>query len=475
MPTSLPFVDTLPPQSRMHDVRDGRVWNRDQLADAVAARADAIAGRIGVGASPLVVAEAQASETLISLFAAWAAGRMAVVVNPALAPPERANVIAHTQASAWVSEGGRIQPTGAPSSGGEPGEPRPLQLDAPALMMMTSGTTGVPKGIVHSLRSLAARVALNIAHIGTADLQSSLCVLPAFFGHGLIGNCMTPLAAGGRLHLWSTPQMTEIGGFTDVLETNEIGFMSAVPTFWKLALRLAPPARKTLGRVHVGSAPLSTSQWQAIADWAGTDRVFNMFGMTETANWIGGGSLADSAGRDGYVGRVWGGRYAVLGDNGTVAGMGRGEVLVSSPSIMLGYHGQAAANDAAFHGGWFRTGDVGELAQDGTLTLVGRIKSEINRAGIKVLAEEIDMMLERHDAVEEACAFALPDPVSGESVAAAIVLRAGAEADRAAIREWCRSQVRPEAVPGELFVVDAIPRNDRGKIVRAAVRDAVAG
>jgi acyl-CoA synthetase (AMP-forming)/AMP-acid ligase II len=138
--------------------------------------------------------------------------------------------------------------------------------------------------------------------------------------------------------------------------------------------------------------------------------------------------------------------------------------------MMLGYWRRPDLDADAFVDGWFRTGDTGELAADGRLTLVGRIKSEINRGGIKVQAEEVDMLLERHPGILEACAFGIPDPVAGEAVGAALVLRPGTPFEPEAIKAWCRQQARPDAVPSRLYAMAAIPRNDRGKIVRAEVR-----
>ena len=470
---SVPLLDQFPRSAAMTDLRSGQRWTLDDIRSAVAVRRKQLASALSGLAGPVVVGEANGAEALISLFATWAAGRMAVMVNPGLAPPERLTVIAHSGATGWISGGGQVEKVkGAETTDGEPG---PLTMDAPCLMMMTSGTTGTPKGILHSPRSLKARVALNIAHIGEAPLMRSLCVLPVFFGHGLIGNCLTPLAAGGELFLLNGPQPAELASFGTMLDRNRIAFMSSVPSFWRLASRAPRPEAGRLQRVHIGSAPLSAELWQAISDWAGIGEVYNMFGMTETANWIGGATLSEAAGRDGHVGRIWGGHYGVRDDTGRIHDRGRGEVLVSSPSIMLGYTGSVSLTRAAFSGDWFRTGDIGELSEDGSLTLVGRMKTEINRGGIKILAEEIDMMLERHPDIEEACAFAIPDPAAGEAVGAALVFKAGSAANIAAIRQWCRGQVRAEGVPVKLVAVEEIPRNDRGKIVRSAVREAVLG
>ena len=478
----LPFVDTLPETSEILDVRSGRLLAIGEIKTLVSERAELLAQGRPLPSGPVVVGEKNGIEALLSLFAVWASGRMAVMVNPGLAPPEKANVIAHSGAVGWISDDGRIESVSAPQSSSlnEPASHdasagAELSFDRACLMMMTSGTTGKPKGIVHSLRSVQARIALNIAHIGEKTLRKTLCVLPVFFGHGLIGNCLTALSAGGRLSLWTGPGPAEIGDLANHIATHQISFMSSVPTFWRMALRASPPAPGILERVHVGSAPLSADHWQAIADWTGTQEVYNLFGMTETANWIGGANLAEAKGRSGHIGRIWGGAYAVRDESGAITRSGRGEVLVSSPSIMLGYFGNEDLNREAFVGDWFRTGDIGELESNGSLTLVGRMKTEINRAGIKILAEEIDMMLERHPAVAEACAFGYPDPVAGEAVGAAIVLVQGEECEAGVIRKWCRDQVRAEAVPQRLVVVSSVPRNDRGKIVRSDVRDAVLG
>jgi acyl-CoA synthetase (AMP-forming)/AMP-acid ligase II len=257
-----------------------------------------------------------------------------------------------------------------------------------------------------------------------------------------------------------------------LIDGQEISFMSSVPSFWKIAMRMSEPPKKPLLRVHVGSAPLSLELWREISRWTGTKRVYNMYGMTETANWIGGASLEEPGADDGLVGRVWGGSFGVLGDDGEVRTKGNGEVVLNSPSIMLGFHGMADKTAEVFHGSWFRTGDIGEIDGEGRLFLVGRIKNEINRGGIKVPAEEIDMLLERHPDVAEACAFGVPDPVSGEAVAAAIVIRPDSQSTDDAIKDWCRRHIRAEAVPSQLFRLAEIPRNERGKIVRSVVREA---
>lgn len=468
-----PLLASFPGHAKIVDLRSGLTLTCSDLLARVDGEAKAMAASGLPARAPVVVGHPSALDTLATLFAAWVAGHPAIVVNPDLRAEERKNVVLHSGAVHWFGPAGQGLTQTKPPQGQEVGDPAlPLDRDEAALVLMTSGTTGVPRGIVHTIGSLDARLALNAAHIGEDILSRSLCVLPVFFGHGLIGNCLTPLAAGGTLFLWNSPDMDETRMLGEIIDRHEITFMSSVPTFWTLATRIATPPAKPLKRLHVGSAPLSIAQWSSICEWNGTSEVFNMFGMTEAANWIGGASIKEADGRDGYVGRIWGGDYSVLGEDGRILPSGRGEVLVRSPSMMVEYLGETEKTSQAFHHGWFRTGDIGELGDDGALTLVGRIKSEINRAGIKVQAEEIDMLLERHPAIAQACAFAIPDPASGEAVAAAIVLKAGATADQESIKTWCRQRVRAEAVPAKLFFLSEIPTNDRGKIVREDVRAA---
>ncbi|MEO0543144.1 MAG: fatty acid--CoA ligase family protein [Pseudomonadota bacterium] len=465
----IPMLDCFPATASIYD-------HRQDTSYSILAFRKLVTESIGKSTKwncRVVVSEADPIKALSLLFAHWTLGNCVVLVNPGLQPIEQQTVVEHTGASDWYGDhDASIVPFMADNDnhdGAVPSKPKPLDVDQPALVLMTSGTTGTPKGIVHSIRSLNARLALNNCFIDRGVSKNTLCILPLFFGHGLIGNCLTPLAAGNALHLLPSPSLAEIAQMGSLIDNHEITFMSSVPTFWKLVLRMQRPKKRTLQRVHVGSAPLSIPNWKAVQDWTGCSSVFNMYGMTETANWIGGGSLAEAGQRDGFVGRIWGGVYAIRLENGEIAASGRGEVLVSSPSQMLGYLNAPEKTAEAMHGEWFRTGDIGELTAGGELTLVGRSKTEINRGGIKILAEEVDMMLERHDAVSEACAFGVPDEVLGEAVAVAVVFNEGQAVSKSELRSWCRTQVRAEAVPTQYIFTDAIPKNARGKIVRRDV------
>lgn len=462
--SDLPFLWILPETASLQDMRSGRSLSADQLRARALARAHSLSSAGAGQGHRIAIAQADPIDYLTDIFACWSIGACAVAVSPALPTPERAIVTAALDLHLWLdgTAVGRLDGTGAAAT--------PLGPDAPALLMTTSGTTGRPKGVTLSLRALEARVLLNLAQMPADEIATTLCPLPVFFGHGLIGNILTPLASGARVLLWPAPRMDELPAVASALSDEGVRFLSSVPAFWQMLMRMAPPLPAgKLRRVHVGSAPLAAELWGDIARWSGTANVWNMFGMTEAANWISGARLLDPP-QEAAIGAPWGGRFAVLTDTG-IARSGQGELLLRGPALMQGYWNAPDMTADAHVGGWFRTGDIATLACDGSAILRGRRKFEINRAGVKVLAEEVDMLLMRHPDVAEALAVGLPDAVAGEVVGAGVVLRAGSKLDLAALTDWCRGQARPEAVPARLAFFDDMPRTDRGKPDRAALRD----
>ncbi len=446
----------------IHDLTAGVAWSAAELSAEVARRAQALATN-GIGSRSIVaIAHGGSAAFFADLLAVWSLGAAAACLDPALTPSERENVIAFCKPRAVLCEDRVAVEPGA-------AETRDHAMDDAALILFTSGTTGAPKGVVLSSSALLARLSLNRDAIGDAILARTLVTLPTHFGHGLIGNALTPLAAGGDIVL--VPRGLGLAQqLGKLIDEHAISFMSSVPSLWQMALRLSPrPAKSTLRRVHVGSAPLSATMWSRIEEWCACP-VVNCYGITETANWIAGASTADHPPSDGFVGKPWGGRAAVVAADGTIHGVGAGEIAIRSPALMTGYLHRPDLTAAVLRDGWYRTGDLGEVDGDGRIRLTGRAKDEINRAGFKVQPAEIDMLLERHPAVAEACTFAVPDAASGETVAVAVRLVAGSGETAQSLRAWCLERLRREATPERWFFVDDIPKTSRGKVSRDSVR-----
>lgn len=457
------------------DLNLGLRWDSATLANEIACRAGALSKR-GIGrGSFVVIAHADSARFFADLLAVWSLGATAFCLDGELTQSERKTLIEFVQPAAILMDANSaaidaeapilqladVRDTPMIASAWEP--------DDPALVLFTSGTTDAPKGVVLTFRALFVRMSLNAAAIGERTMAQTLVTLPTHFGHGLIGNALTPLLAGGNivLHPRGMPLVKNLGRIVD---EHGITFMSSVPALWRMALKLAnPPSNGSLARVHVGSAPLSAVLWSDIVGWSRAEAV-NCYGMTETANWIAGASSKIDGIEDGLVGKPWGGVAGVLDDSGRLLPSGEGEIVLQSPSLMSGYFRRSDLTAAALRDGWFHTGDRGSVDGAGKIRITGRIKEEINRAGFKVQPAEVDRLLESHPAVAEACVFGMEDKVGGESVAAAIRLVEGASENAEGLRSWCQERIRREAIPERWFFVPSLPHNARGKVDRTAMR-----
>ena len=340
-------------------------------------------------------------------------------------------------------------------------------LDDDALILFTSGTTGIPKGVVHTHRSILSRLTLNQLHIPKEDREITLSVLPTYFGHGLIGNILTPLTDSQKVIIAPGNNLDFQSRFPEIIDEYKISFMSSVPSFWKkILLNKSKPKNKSLRRIQVGSAPLSLNLWENIADWSSNKNIFNMYGITETANWISGISLTEKNVLDGSIGRIWGGSFGILNENNQILSSGEGEILVQNPSLMKGYLNLQNDTNNVLKNGWFYTGDIGKLSSDGTAQITGRKRYMINRGGLKVHPEDIDLILEKNNDVEEACTFAIDHQIEGETIGVAISMKDKAKFDEFKLKKWCSKLISREKIPTKWFNVKSIPKTERGKINR---------
>jgi acyl-CoA synthetase (AMP-forming)/AMP-acid ligase II len=473
------MLDLLPATIRLEDIRTGVSFGREEFVRLCYRRCEEL---IDAGLKPgdrVGLCHREALSLLVDLFAAWQVGATVVPMSISLLSGERQRLADRFELKVWISDQAlptlaSLKPASTDHRGGRTNRPSAgVELDSPALILLTSGTTAEPKGVVLSKRALFARLCLNIERIGNSILSHSLVMLPLHFGHGLIGNALTPLLAGQKLVLWTEPAIEGLSGLGSLLDKYEITFLSSVPSMWRVALRISkPPTRNSLQRVHVGSEPLPPDLWRAIVAWAGGVPVYNMYGISEAANWICGEDGANCNFTAGSVGHAWGGMIRVEQDEAnSPSDRDRGEIIISTPGVMTGYWNDPSGTANAIQHGWFRTGDIGEIDTDGGLRIVGRIKHQINRGGVKISAEEIDALLRDHPDVEDACGFALPDPIAGEVVGAVVIAKDTHQIDPSELKRWCAERVRAEAVPHKILQVSAIPRSERGKVRRDAVRE----
>ena len=372
------------------DLVDARHWTSKELEAEVTRRASVLSQNGVSTRSMVAILHGGTAHFVIDLLAVWACGATAACLDPNFTPGELSNLISFMQPAAVLIRAGQsvdniekwaIDLSVAPSVACTPPTTH-CDLDAPAVLLFTSGTTGTPKGVLLSYRAILARVALNAEVIGRNCLSKSLLTLPTHFGHGLIGNLLTPFMSGATVFM-PTLGLPLAQTLSEVIDEHDITFLSSVPFLWQLVLRSTRrPKKGTLRRIHVGSAPLSSTLWRSIVDWAGCE-VVNCYGITEASNWIAGASSDDGI-YDGKVGRVWGGRAAICGKGAAISSEGVGEIVVQTPALMLGYFQRPDLTASVFSNGWYRTGDVGTIDGSGQIIIKGRVKDEINRAGFKI-------------------------------------------------------------------------------------------
>jgi acyl-CoA synthetase (AMP-forming)/AMP-acid ligase II/acyl carrier protein len=342
-----------------------------------------------------------------------------------------------------------------------------------AFILLTSGTTSRPKTIplTHASVCLSAR---NVgAAIALEPRDRLLSVLPLFHGHGLISGVVAALAAGSSVVC--APGFDPAAFFGWLTEFRPTWY-TAVPAIHRAVLSAAEKyperARQSpLRLIRSASSTLPAKVLLGLETAFGVP-VIDTFGMTETATQIAANPLARR--KLGSVGRSAGAEITILGADGRRLPAGeRGEIALRGPTITRGYDNDAAATREAFRDGWFHTGDLGYLDEEGYLFIVGRLKEVINRGGQKVAPGEVEEVLLSHPDVVEAAVFSVPHARLGADVAAAVVPRPGATLSVAKLRDFVRKRLASFKVPGLIRIVPDIPKGGGGKIRRAELAAAL--
>ncbi|MCJ7628025.1 MAG: AMP-binding protein, partial [Longimicrobiales bacterium] len=246
---------------------------------------------------------------------------------------------------------------------------------------------------------------------------------------------------------------------------------TAVPTMHQTILARADRNREIIDTarlrlVRSSSSSLPPQVLTQLEETFGAP-VIEAYGMTEASHQMASNPLPPRARKAGTVGIAAGPEVAIMDDSGRLLSPGSlGEIVIRGPNITGGYENNPTANTTSFTEGWFRTGDQGVMDGEGYLTITGRLKEIINRGGEKISPREVDEVLMDHPAVQQVVTFAIRHDKLGEDVAAALVLREGAEATEAELRAFAAGRLAPFKVPRTLLILDEIPKGPTGKLQR---------
>jgi non-ribosomal peptide synthetase component F len=294
--------------------------------------------------------------------------------------------------------------------------------------------------------------------VGLTDGDRYLIVNPFFHSFGYKAGILACLVSGATL----VPQLVyDAGRAMALVAAERITVLPGPPTIYQTILDHPDRAACDLSSLRLavtGAADVPVALIERMRRELRFETVLTAYGLTEAvvATMCRPGDAPEVI--SGTSGRAAAGFEVRIGPSE--------EILLRGPNMMLGYLDDPAATDAAFAGGWFKTGDLGYFDADGYLFLAGRIRERVNRGGEKIAPQEVDDVLLQHPAVAEAVTFAVPHPTLGEDVGSAVVLRPGAAATPTDIRRFATGRIAAFKVPRRVLIVPAIPKGPSGKVQR---------
>lgn len=347
--------------------------------------------------------------------------------------------------------------------------------DDVAVLLFTSGTSGTPKGVPLTHRNLAANVIQGRAWVPGIEpgKETVLTVLPMFHAYGLTVSVLLGVSWGACLLMVPSPDVSLI---MDAITRRKPAFLPAVPPVYERILDLAAEHKVSLDGIRYSLSGAMPLWGELIERWESQTGglLIEGYGLTETGPVIAGNPL-DERRRAGSIGIPFPDTEIRLADPANldqdVPDGEPGELLVRGPQVFAGYLDRPEETEAAFHDGWFRTGDLAVRADDGFLTIVDRIKEVIISGGFNVYPSEVEEVLMQHGSVLDVAVIGLERSNGSEEVVAAVVSEESPDAE--SLRTHCKESLTPYKVPRRFVRVDELPKNQMGKIQRRQVRDLI--
>ncbi len=354
---------------------------------------------------------------------------------------------------------------------------RPAMSSDVALLLRSSGTTGAPKliPVTHgNLAATAEKLGSDLWFKLTSEDRAA-CTLPLYYGAGLKTSLFNPLMLGASVAFPPPNKVFELAEWVPSLAPT---YLSVAPgALQRMVERVrASPCQfdaSSLRFVMCAASFLPEETRLAAQSMLGVP-VLEFYGLSE-AGVMAANPVPPGMAKPGTVGVPVSGELLVVDENRQPVANGTvGQIMICGPTLMPGYLGADSTGVNEFKDGWLLTGDLGRFDQDGYLCIEGRLKEVINRGGEKVFPYEIEKALLQHPAVLEAAAFGVPHARLGESVAAAVVMKAGSTVDERELKEFLAARLAGFKLPRRLCYLSALPRGSSGKVLRRSLSETYA-
>lgn len=357
----------------------------------------------------------------------------------------------------------------------------PTEPDDTCAILYTSGTTGQPKGAELTHFNLWSNVVTTWnTHLSVLDFtddkqKTVLITLPLFHTTGQTVQMNTNIFGGNRIVLLARfePEST-----LDVMIREKVNFWIGVPAMYWALLKYVEQTGYDVSRVAEnmkvctsGGGPMPVEVMKSFEEKFNV-RVLEGYGLSETSP-LASFNHFEKPSRPGTVGQpIFGVDIKCFDDDDNEVAKGsRGEVVIRGPNVMKGYYKRPEATAEAFRGGWFHTGDIGIIDDDGYLAIVDRKKDMILRGGYNIYPRELEEVIMTHPAVSLCAVIGIPNDRLGEEAKAYIVLKPGAKLSRADFIVWCKTQLAANKYPRVVEFRDELPIGHTGKIFKRALKE----
>ena len=471
---------------------EGQSWSYDQLHTEIKRAANGFAD-LGIGRGDRVaIWLPNTAVFIIAYFAIHKLGAVAVTINTALKAEEMQFILADSGAKLLITAAALYATLSSSELAkiehvvlieGEAAGTIPfatlleeaattdcdveMAADDPALLLYTSGTTGFPKGALLSHQAVIIAAELAITTFDLRPEDRVLLPLSIFHSFGQTAGLLPTLAAGATLILHRQFEPKSV--LASVEDDAATIFFGVPTTYILLQAQATRDQLRSVRRYISAGAPLPLEvgrRWQATYSLP----INEGYGLTEICL---GTFNHDPQTKPGSVGTPLAGiRLNIVDEDGLVLPPGEvGEVVIETPSAMVGYWQRPQESDAVLRSGRFHTGDIGRVDADGYVYIVDRIKDMVNVGGVKVYPSEVEQILYEHPAVNEVAVYGIPEAVLGEQVQASVVLKKDTAVHPQELIAFCRQRLADFKVPSTVYLLDQLPKNRTGKILKRILRE----